>query len=278
MVLSPIEQMIFASSDRLRDIKNFMTLLPAASNPLLEKVVVSAGTPYFVGDVHGMKNSLVRAMGLEGFNTKGDHLFSVGDLVDRGPNSLSCLRYTHKNYVHAVLGNHEKMWIDALVNPTFLGLVHILKCGGKEFVEAVLSEGWQDFVKKAWAALSVMPYAIEVEWEGKRIGVTHAEPPAKWSILYQPELPTKLLERCLWERERFPKGGRNPVGGHIRGIDAVVVGHSIQDTPTAHYNVLNIDTGAFKKDGLLTMLAAQDVLNICLRNSKGNAELALGCA
>jgi len=40
---------------------------------------------FAVGDIHGAFDALQRAMEAIGFDARKDRLFSVGDLVDRGP-------------------------------------------------------------------------------------------------------------------------------------------------------------------------------------------------
>ena len=64
---------------------------------------------YIVGDVHGCFNELKQLLVLANFNKKEDELWLTGDLVARGPNSLSTLRFV-KNLGKAakiILGNHD---------------------------------------------------------------------------------------------------------------------------------------------------------------------------
>ena len=42
-----------------------------------------------------------------GFDPVGDRLFSVGDLIDRGPESEESLAWTGNPWFYAVQGNHE---------------------------------------------------------------------------------------------------------------------------------------------------------------------------
>ena len=46
-----------------------------------------AGRDFAVGDIHGCFTELQRGLDAIGFNPNTDRLFSVGDLVDRGPES-----------------------------------------------------------------------------------------------------------------------------------------------------------------------------------------------
>lgn len=69
------------------------------------------GKDYFVGDIHGCFLELTNKMLEVGFDTTVDRIFSVGDLVDRGVNSLQSVDWIKLPYFHAVQGNHESLAI-----------------------------------------------------------------------------------------------------------------------------------------------------------------------
>ena len=48
------------------------------------------------------------------FDEKVDRLFSVGDLVDRGPESPRALEWLAKPWFFACRGNHEQFVIDSI--------------------------------------------------------------------------------------------------------------------------------------------------------------------
>lgn len=61
-----------------------------------------------VGDVHGCYAELMDLLDLAGLGP-GDELVSVGDLVDRGPDTARVLDFFRGNpWASAVLGNHER--------------------------------------------------------------------------------------------------------------------------------------------------------------------------
>lgn len=70
------------------------------------------GRDFIVGDLHGCLDLLQTELTRIGFDPAADRLFSVGDLIDRGPDSMGCLRLLREPWFFAVRGNHEDMLID----------------------------------------------------------------------------------------------------------------------------------------------------------------------
>jgi len=62
---------------------------------------------WVVGDVHGCAFELDRLLTKIGFDPARDELWSVGDLVNTGPDSLATLRLWRDVGGRAVLGNHD---------------------------------------------------------------------------------------------------------------------------------------------------------------------------
>ncbi len=64
---------------------------------------------YAIGDIQGCHASLQMLLQIIGFSPARDRLWLVGDLVNRGPDSLAVLRWArqHAQALHVVLGNHD---------------------------------------------------------------------------------------------------------------------------------------------------------------------------
>lgn len=77
------------------------------------------GRDFIASDLHGCHAALMRALEAVRFDpATGDRLLLGGDLIDRGAESLACLRLLREPWVHACLGNHEAMLL------TWLGRRH----------------------------------------------------------------------------------------------------------------------------------------------------------
>jgi bis(5'-nucleosyl)-tetraphosphatase (symmetrical) len=64
---------------------------------------------YAIGDIQGCYASFRHLLEEIGFNASRDSLWLVGDLINRGPNSLAVLRWAkqHEASLRIVLGNHD---------------------------------------------------------------------------------------------------------------------------------------------------------------------------
>lgn len=81
---------------------------------------------YVVGDIHGCIDKLALLLERIDDDNAGSaaHLVFVGDYIDRGENSADILRFMaqmtsdHPDKVIGLMGNHEKMLLDFLTDPT----------------------------------------------------------------------------------------------------------------------------------------------------------------
>lgn len=74
---------------------------------------------WVVSDIHGCYQWLMDELKRRHFNPAADLLISVGDIIDRGPDSVKCLQLMQEKWFYAVRGNHEQMALDALENNDF---------------------------------------------------------------------------------------------------------------------------------------------------------------
>lgn len=125
------------------------------------------GRDYVVGDLHGEIKQLQQTLAGIEFDPTVDRLFSVGDLIDRGPDCLETLHLLDEPWFFPVQGNHETYMIDVVLN------------GGPREDWQINGGHWADEINDT----KLLPYAVKaaelphliVVGEGeKRFHVVHA--------------------------------------------------------------------------------------------------------
>lgn len=204
------------------------------------------GRDFAVGDIHGCFTALQQALDHINFNPAKDRLFSVGDLVDRGPESDQVLDWLNRPWFHAICGNHDFMiWRSALGAP--YPEVNYLEHGG-----SWLNKLDQEAQRRFGERLAELPLAIEVETPEGFVGLVHADCPYDdWKDMQSRPLTASAVDCCLWSRERYQRGYAAPV----RNVRAVIHGHATVASMQRLGNVFFIDTGGWKKSqGYFTFL------------------------
>lgn len=244
------------------------------------------GRDFVVGDVHGCFSQLTDELARLNFDPDCDRLFSVGDLIDRGHESMFVLDVVRRYRIKAIRGNHEDMilrWYRGDVSSDVM-----FENGGAWFMNMVDGSGR---ARRFANFMSSLPYVIEIESPHGLIALAHADAPCgEWvDLTTQIELegPDGLMRRrVLWQRSRWRGTGARGFGDvsaqlnslfglsadvakdathdsyqWVHGVVAVVVGHTPVQRPTARANVINVDTGA-AYGGSLTVLDLADVPRI----------------
>lgn len=203
------------------------------------------GLDFFVGDLHGCYDKFQQKLKYIGFDPETDRMFSVGDLIDRGPDSVKCLKLLEEPWFHAVLGNHEDFLLGSHTN-----YVWVSNGGGWSWdcTEKQLEELRQLVRDK-------MYQTITVDTVYGKVGVVHAESTDDWN-----DNGDLSRQTNLWARTRIKCGQDMP----IKNIDRVVVGHTPLKEVVRLGNMVYIDTGAVF-DGQLTILTPDDIF---VRNFK----------
>ena len=135
---------------------------------------------YLIGDLQGCNAALQRLLDKIDFSPSKDTLYLLGDLVNRGPDSLAVLRRLRAlgGAAHCLLGNHDlhllAVWqgirptgkgdtlSDVLAAPDCEDLMHWLRHGSM----ATLANGWlmvHAGVLPQWTTAQTLLLAAEVE-------------------------------------------------------------------------------------------------------------------
>ncbi|WCM21390.1 metallophosphoesterase [Paraburkholderia bryophila] len=210
------------------------------------------GRDFAVGDIHGMFSLLQTELDGMGFDPSVDRLFSVGDLVDRGPDSELCLEWIAKPWFHAVQGNHEDMAI-RWPNGHMDGGNYAANGGGWNVANT------PDSQRQYADALGALPIAIEVETAEGMVGIVHADCPFPnwpdfiWALSNESitkNMRDRVIDAAMWSRERIQSEDQSGV----EDVRAVIVGHTPLKRPSVLGNVYHIDTGAVFREGYFTFI------------------------
>lgn len=221
------------------------------------------GRDFVIGDLHGQKTMLTELLRGLKFNPETDRLFSVGDLVDRGEDSLSCLYLIQQPWVHAVMANHEAMMLEAIDNPGYNWLWQ--QNGGTWASAEELALAHADLIEQ----VRTLPYIRSVQRkDGQLVNIIHAEWP--WAVtdaeLDDPDTLTRITQvggldgTCLiWNRDWFmglygkdrthlEKLKRSAENGlpkwDMSNMSITISGHTPLMQPTKVGKLIGIDTGA----------------------------------
>ncbi|ROP61869.1 serine/threonine protein phosphatase 1 [Enterobacter sp. BIGb0383] len=202
---------------------------------------------WVVGDLHGCYQQLMAELRLRHFNPFEDLLISVGDLIDRGPESLRCLQLLDESWFIAVRGNHEQMALDALAGNEMT----LWQLNGGTW----LSETPQPQRKEATSQIHGchrLPWIIEARCRDGIHIIAHADYPAPHYRWHQPV----DRQQILWSRQRLTAALEKQTLEGIEGADHFWFGHTPLkqrfDVANLHY----IDTGAVF-GGALTLVQLQ---------------------
>ncbi len=197
------------------------------------------GRDFIVGDIHGVFSALRLLLESVNFDPAMDRLFSVGDLIDRGPESDEAIEWMLWPWFYACRGNHEQFVLES-EDPEQL----------ENWVNHNGGAWWLDLddeqKKRVRDAVRQLPLAIEVETDSGLIGIVHADVPPRttWDSFME-RLEERVPDAVLfatWSRLRISGGA---MGAGVTGrVERVYCGHTPTRRTVRLDNVWYVDTGA----------------------------------
>ncbi len=186
------------------------------------------GKDYVCGDIHGCFKELEKKMVEISFDKTKDRMFSVGDLTDRGPESLKAIDYIMEDWFIPVMGNHEDMILQCYRDLTAPAYWHMQN--GGDWITKMTAEWIRLYVDE----IEKLPLIIQVG----EYGILHSRAPhgISWEELIND--PSKFEQCILWDRDEINSF-------EVEGITGIFAGHTIHESPIVYGNLVDIDTGAF---------------------------------
>ncbi|MDR5735891.1 metallophosphoesterase [Caballeronia sp. LZ025] len=204
------------------------------------------GRDFVVGDLHGCVDALRYLLREIGFDGSRDRLFSVGDLIDRGTDSLAAIELIDKPWFYPVLGNHEDSLIAVATGAMRRQAWYAI---GGSWAETLADEQLNTLATR----LARLPL-VRVVGEGeRRFNVLHAEFFGSDADLDAAEFAEQTRSQMLWGRG-LALGNADP--GLQRGLSPTYCGHTPMRAVRQIGSQIFIDTGAFASEGRLTIVEA----------------------
>lgn len=212
---------------------------------------------YVLSDIHGREdrfNSILRQIKLK----KTDHLYVLGDVIDRNPDGIRLLRrIARAENMTMLLGNHEYMMLEWIDDPNndYAEFVWKSRNGGY-----ITWKKWkycgQAFKNEMLAFLRSLPINIEVTCGGKDWLLVHGAP----ECMYKPDSWAweSSKKYAVWfrlsELEQMPEG-KTVIFGHT------TTDHFQNTQPMSVFygeRRIGIDCGCAYPDGRLACLRLDD--------------------
>lgn len=210
---------------------------------------------FVVGDLHGMYDAFVKLLEKANYNPETDIIYSVGDLIDRGPKSYELIEFFSQPNCHAIIGNHELMAVDTGSKMMWL------RNGGEETLQSLADNGKDTMWLRE--KISNMSWFIDVgdTNEPDAFRLVHAEIPPSWSeekfqqVLkeskdcFDGEFNNMLWGRCVADLHKvgFPvqfhpnRSGRNVFVGHTSMKQVTTIGDMTFLDSTMYGSITMID-------------------------------------
>ncbi|NYS28892.1 metallophosphoesterase [Pantoea sp. WMus005] len=189
---------------------------------------------WVAGDIHGCRRELEAQLQQHQFDPQQDLLISVGDIIDRGPDSLGCLALLDEPWFRCVRGNHEEMALSALQGQEMA----LWRMNGGDWFFGLRGAALIA-ARHALRRCRALPLILHLQLGERIIVIAHADYPAREYALNKP----LDWQQVVWSRERL-EGLESGDQAGIRGADAFYFGHTPLKQPLTIANLHYIDTGA----------------------------------
>jgi|GEM_PF-518195 len=227
----------------------------------LEVELNTEGVDYFVGDVHGHYDELMNEMKRVGFKESTDRLFFLGDLCNRGDDSIKCLDLLtekHKTLTaYSLEGNHENLISELPYNSKIEEQLKRSSTGGQWAVDCYHFE--PSVFRRLTGIIKAKCFnAITVKTSLGSIGLVHAQAPDDWAVFSHSKIPNDVLFNGLWSHEKYskPASELNP----IKNIDLTISGHTNSSEIVVKQNMIWIDT--LRNGGRITIISAAEAFEL----------------
>lgn len=227
---------------------------------------------FFVGDLHGSYIHLKEALKVLKFD-EDDYIISVGDVIDRGCNSMDCLMFfAHNELANMVLGNHEIMAYMANFIPKYEA--DFLSNGGD------WSFNYNSFNLKGVFKYIIekFPLVLKIKYGDKNIIVSHAGIYDFDATIDMNKVINEETESFFYETTSNHKN--HTLDLNVKGVDYAIHGHKSFKEHKIVGNRFFIDTNpvddlGFNQGNYLTVMEINNNYEIKFHKFKKDEDLKI---
>lgn len=189
-----------------------------------------------VGDCHGRYDLFIRALEKANYDPAKDIVYGVGDMIDRGPDSVKMVEFFQQPRCYSVKGNHELMMMSSEWYDTWIDNGG-LQCMDDLYKNNLDHDWMKDIIRP-------LPWVIDVgeQDDENAFRIVHAEMPNSWSEetfqrslnmaispddpLFTPLVWSRRLVRAAEQNIKHLKPGHHLINFHQNRHRKVFTGHT----------------------------------------------------
>lgn len=213
------------------------------------------GRDFVAGDVHGHYMQLMDELRKVDFVKGRDRLFLLGDLPNRGPDSVKCIQLLADNF--GVRGNHCQMICDYHEDESLARVLASEKVGGQWAID-LKQDNPVLFEQLSALIYAKSYYAITLETSRGTLGLMHAQAPDDWQLIQDNMASDDIYLDGLWQHQKYTAfiEDLEPV----KNIDVVVHGHTNSSEVVVKHNMIWMDT--LRNGKGLTLLSVEQLFDL----------------
>ena len=149
---------------------------------------------YCISDIHGCYNEFMALIDKIKFISGVDKIYILGDVIDRGPRPIDCLKYIRDTEnIYFIRGNHEQMMLDYYSGKDQLTWTYNGYIATKSDLDRIPKVEVLDL----FSYLNECPYYYTISMNGREYLLSHA------GINNKAPLQEQLVEDLIWGDKSF---------------------------------------------------------------------------
>jgi bis(5'-nucleosyl)-tetraphosphatase (symmetrical) len=177
-----------------------------------------------VGDVHGCIDELKELIKLVSYNKETDRLILLGDLIDRGPDSVATVALAREMDLECVMGNHEHKFLKWFRSSGSKNDVYDSRAHYSKFSDADIN-----YIARMENYIKIDKYIVVHAGLRPGISLAHQSKDDLYYIRYLDD-----TKKFISLKKINKAGSKEAVGAHFwtkdwYGPESIIYGHNVHD-------------------------------------------------